>query len=337
MRSMATSADETATRGAVLALLMLLTGCLAMPVGSPVPVADLAVQRCPGAPMPLEYRLPSFGDLPQPVQFTVDRARSEWSGWGGQIVDYRAVDWSRTAAVRELVRTGLEREGSESWLGSTVVPVIAALGCWENDPRVFRRLVAYWRPLQNRVAEEAVERGPRERYGGDLLDSAVAMTTGRPTSWTEAWSAAFVSYVLDSATRRYPAFGPFAYSETHAAYAAASIDAAGADSVTHRYLARSPGAFAPRPGDVVCSYRNQARREPWGAGQAEWRLGPAHCDIVIALERGEAAGRVFAIGGNILQSVTMSVHAAGADGRLVDSPFRNWAIVLADRANPDRL
>lgn len=314
---MAASADLIL---AGIAAVVLLTGCGSFPVAPPVPVAELAPQRCPKAPTPLEYRLPPAKALPDAAQFTVDRALGEWSGWGGQIVDYREVDWARTSAVRGLVRDGGSAEPER-----IVLPVLAVAGCWENDPSVFGRLRAYWRNV------------PRERPNDDLLDSAMAMTVGRPASWAEAWSAAFISYVLDASARRYPASGAFAPSENHRAYAASAVDAATGVDASHRYVGRSPSAFAPRPGDVVCSYRNQPVREAWRVDMAGWRLGSAHCDIVVAAEQGPEGGRIFAVGGNILQSVSLSVHAANTQGRLVDSRFRNWAIVLADRANPGGL
>jgi hypothetical protein len=246
----------------------------------------------------------------------VDHALEEWSSWGGQIVDYRDVDWARTRAVRDLVRAGGQADPER-----IIVPVMAVAGCWENDPRVFNRLRAYWRDV------------PRERQTGDLLDSALAMTVGRPASWAEAWSAAFISHILGASAQRHPASGTFTASESHAVYAAAAVEAA-AGGGSSRYMARPPSTFVPRPGDLVCSYRNQPTREPWRADMLGWWLGSAHCDIVVAAERSEQAGRIFAVGGNVLQSVTLSLHATDARGRLVDSRFRNWAIVLADRANP---
>jgi hypothetical protein len=101
-----------------------------------------------------------------------------------------------------------------------------------------------------------------------------------------------------------------------------------------RYVARPISSFAPRPGDIVCSYRGQPARPPWPADAADWRLGPAHCDIVVAVETSGGEGRALAVGGNVLQAVSLSAHAVDAGGRLVDGVFRRWAIVLADRANP---
>lgn len=303
-----------AVRGAAT-IVLLLGGCTPLPVGTPVPVAGQGVRHCSGSPTPAEYRLPDSVALPDAAAFTRSLALGEWSGWGGQIVDYRQVDGARSGAVRALVRDGGQPADED-----LVLPAIIVLGCWENDPRMFHRLRAYWRGV------------PRERPTGDLLDSAVALTVERPGSWSEAWSAAFVSYVLRGSTERYPAMGGFSPSENHAGYVAAALEEG-----RHRYTARPPAIFVPRAGDLVCSYRNQPRREPWRPENAGWRLGSAHCDIVVAAERAGGAGRIFVVGGNIFQSVTLSVHATDGQGRLVDSRFRNWAIVLADRANPEGL
>jgi hypothetical protein len=296
-----TATDEVPALAA-LALTVLLTACASPPVGTPIPVAELTHQQCPAAPIPPEYQLPAAGNLPDAVQFTLDLARDEWQFWGRQIIDYRQVDWKRTQAVRQHVQTGFVSE-AEFPAALPVIPVIAALGCWENDPRVYARLRAYWRPLQSHSDESDMVRSARRRYAGDLIDSSLAMTVNRPASWSEAWSAAFLSFVFSTSAERHPEAGSFAYS-------------------------------APRPGDMVCSYRNQAHRDSWHRDLVDWRLGSGHCDLVVAVDRRVAEGRIFVVGGNVFQSVSVSVHATDAEGRLVESQFRNWAVVLADRANP---
>lgn len=321
---------------ALLVLAALAAGsCTPLPVGAPVPVADLhsIARACPEAAVPPEYRFAPANGLPRDVQAVVDTALDEWRRWGRQIVDHRAIDWARTRAVRDLVRAGLpvggRGEAGEPNEQGIIVPVLAAAGCWENDPRMFRALRDYWRPLQaGRPAGGAPPR--RERHGDDLVDSAMALTVARPPGWTEAWSAAFVSYVVSRAG--IVAAGAFVYSSSHAEYVGPAVTAFPADD-SYRYVARPVRAFAPRAGDLICSYRSQPRREPWSAEAVGWSLGTAHCDVVVAVERDGDAARVLAVGGNIFQSVSLSVHALTADGLLADSPFRNWAVVLADTAN----
>ncbi len=316
-----------------LALALLLTACASPPVGAPVAVAELTHQSCPAAAIPPEYRLPPVAPLPDAVQSTLDFARDEWRGWGRQIIDYREVDWKRTQAVRQHIQTGYVSE-AEFPAALPLIPVIAALGCWENDPRVYARLRAYWRPLQRHSDESDMVRSARRRYAGDLIDSSLAMTVNRSASWSEAWSAAFLSFVISASVERHPAAGGFSYSENHTGYAAAAVEAVQPAGNNHRYVARSVVTFVPRHGDMVCSYRNQVRREPWQPDLTDWRMGSGHCDLVVAVDRRAAEGRIFVVGGNVFQSVAVSVHATDAEGRPVESPFRNWAIVLADRANP---
>lgn len=316
-----------------LTLAFFLTACASPPAGTPVAVAEPTPPHCPAAPIPPEYRLPPAGALPEAVRFTLDRARDEWQGWGRQIIDYREVDWKRTQAVRQHLQAGYISE-AEFPVALPLVPVIAAVGCWENDPRVYNRLRAYWRPLQRHSDDSDMVRSARRRYAGDLIDSSLAMTVNRPASWSEAWSAAFLSFVISASAERYPDAGHFAYSENHTGYAAAAVEAVRSGAGHHRYVARSALTFIPRPGDMVCSYRNQDRRDAWTPDMTDWRLGSAHCDLVFAVDRRAAEGRIFVVGGNVFQSVSVSIHATDAEGRLVESPFRNWAIVLADRANP---
>jgi len=327
---------KTATREVpalvILVLGLLLTACTSPPVGAPVPVTELTHQNCPVAPIPPEYRLPSATALPGPVQFTLDLALDEWREWGRQIIDYREVDWKRTQAVRQHIQAGYVSEAE--FPGTLpVVPVVASLGCWENDQRLYSRLRAYWRPLQRHSDESDMVRSARRRYAGDLIDSSLAMTVNRPASWSEAWSAAFLSFIVSASAERHPEAGSFTYSENHTGYATAAVEAV-RSAANHRYVARSALTFVPRPGDMVCSYRNQARHEPWQPDQADWRLGSGHCDLVIAVDQRSREGRLFVVGGNVFQSVSVSIHATDVEGRLVESQFRNWAIVLADRANP---
>lgn len=307
---------------------LLLSGCIELPVGAPVPVANVQsiARACAPAAVPPEYRFAATAGLQSSAQSVVDGAMAEWLRWGRQIVDYRAVDWARTRAVRDLVRAGLAPTAGNETADALFVPVLAAAGCWENDPRMFAALRAYWRPLQDGVPNDT---GRRERYTDDLIDSALALSAGRATGWTEAWSAAFMSHVVSNAI----GLGSFRYSRSHAEYVADAVEEFRTGDGVSLYVARPVTSFAPRPGDLICSYRNQPPREAWRPELAEWRLGPAHCDIVMAIEKGDGAGRLFAVGGNIFQSVSVSVHALSADGRLVDSQFRNWAIALADRAN----
>lgn len=284
-----------------------------------MPLADLsaASRGCGRGPVLPEYRFALPPGLPPATLAVLELARAEWRAWGGQIVDFRVIDTVRTRAVRQL--SGDDAAGP--------YPVLAAAGCWENDLRLFSRLKAYWQPL---YGDAAPTPRARERLEDIFRDSAMAVAVGRPTNWSVPWSAAFVSYVVTTASRGFPEAGRFVYGEAHDVYAGAAL--AGEPSM-QRYTPRTIAGFTPRPGDIACSYRGQPARPAWTPGMAEWRLGAAHCDVVVAVETSGGAGRVLGIGGNVLQSVSLSAYAADG-GRLVDSPFRNWAIVLADRANP---
>jgi hypothetical protein len=295
-----------------------LAGCSALPVGQPVPVADMtaALRGCERGPLLPEYSFAVPSGLPPATRAVIAQALAEWRSWGGQIVDFRAVDAVRSQAVRRL--SGDDAAGP--------YPVLAVVGCWENDLRLFSRVKAYWQPL---FGDAAPTERARERLEGDFRDGALAVSAGRPASWTIPWSAAFISYVVTTASREHAAAGSFVYGEAHDAYTGAVLAETG-----QRYVARQAARFTPRAGDIVCSYRAQAARPPWTAEATDWRLGAAHCDIVVAVDKSGREGRLLAIGGNLMQSVSLSVHATDAGGRLVDGIFRNWAIVLADRANP---
>ena len=71
---------------------------------------------------------------------------------------------------------------------------------------------------------------------------------------TDEVPAAFLSVVFSTSAERHPEAGSFAYSESHTGYAAAAVEAVRSNAGGHRYVAR-PVTFAPRPGDMVRSYR----------------------------------------------------------------------------------
>jgi len=128
-----------------------------------------------------------------------------------------------------------------------------------------------------------------------------------------AWSAAFVSYVM-----RIAGAGPrFPYAPDHAEYINAAMT--GGDWVV---AALDPAQHGPRPGDLVCRGRAQARSMRFDALPAP--RFPSHCDIVVSWPDG---GTIAAIGGNVGNAVTRRAFDVAADGRLApaDPP---WLVVL---------
>lgn len=178
----------------------------------------------------------------------------------------------------------------------------------EADPENFPRVLAYWRAVPTDYG--AVARN-RQRY--ELLIAGDRPPRG--SLWGDfAWSAAFVSWVFVSAGVDAREFPP---SATHSTYLDALIADARMFPDTAAFLPHAPEEYAPQPGDLVCLDRSRAPLVHWTAREADnGRPRPMHCDIVVRV----APGVVEAVGGNVLDAVTLTRFPAGADGRLLPAP-----------------
>ena len=122
-----------------------------------------------------------------------------------------------------------------------------------------------------------------------------------------AWSAAFISYVM----RVSGAGGRFPYAPAHATYInAARLENSG-DEAGWAIVAQRPEDYAPRPGDLICTGRDQAAGIGFDDLPAHF---PGHCDIVVATQPGE----LRVIGGNVASSVSMKHVPVTGTGRLAD-------------------
>jgi hypothetical protein len=135
-----------------------------------------------------------------------------------------------------------------------------------------------------------------------------------------AWSAAFISYVM-----RIAGAGPrFPYAVSHAAY----INEAAAHA-TNGLTAYPPQAYAPMPGDLICTGRGRAATLKFSDLPTSYSF-PSHCDIVVAVK----PGQLTVIGGNVDDAVTEK-HVpitpqgmlAGPDGVPLDTRYP-WFVVL---------
>nr|WP_270938186.1 DUF2272 domain-containing protein [Roseomonas sp. MO-31] len=195
----------------------------------------------------------------------------------------------------------------------------------ESDPANFPRVLAYWRAVptdygavaRNRRRYEAMmagERPPRGPLWGDF-----------------AWSAAFVSWVFVSAGVDAREFPP---SATHAFYLDRLIADAQLYSETAPFLPHAPEEYAPRPGDLLCADRSPSPLLHWTHRAADnGRARPMHCDIVV---RG-APGLVEAVGGNVLDAVTLTRFPADTVGRVLPAPPGSPRFVVVMESRLGRL
>ncbi len=160
-----------------------------------------------------------------------------------------------------------------------------------------------------RQARHIVRMGRQER------DEA----TRAPVDWVQPWSAAFVSWVMCEAGLG--EMDQFARDISHRVYIDQAIRARDGEVSGAAYRAFDAGEQPVQPGDLLCNARGSAsylslaeRREEIG------EFAPTHCDIVVRVD--EAAGLIHLIGGNVMDSVSLTILPGTRDG---DGPLRPLA------------
>src|SRR5437667_119568 len=96
-----------------------------------------------------------------------------------------------------------------------------------------------------------------------------------------------------------------------------------------RGLAGRPSSMAARPGDLVCTGTAGPTWRHADSRTARRRIDntASHCDIVSDVR----GGYVQAIGGNVKNSVTMSLYPVDSRGRLAPFAGKTWLLVVEKR------
>lgn len=186
----------------------------------------------------------------------------------------------------------------------------------ERQPGLWQQVGEYWWVGMPRSSPESDWTGKHDAQGKVFPAS---------DDGDYAWSAAFIDYVMRIAG----AGDRFPYAADHAHY----IDIAKEMALGHTsgwlITAERPDAYAPRPGDLICTGRE------WAAGLTYDDLPlahfPGHCDIVVDTS---VPGQISVIGGNVDDAVTLKHVPVTADGRLaapngvvLDTRYP-WMVVL---------
>lgn len=148
---------------------------------------------------------------------------------------------------------------------------------------------------------------------------------GIGTRWRDAWSAAFISWIMcESGLSN----GQFRRAIAHHTYIDQAIRALDGDDPDALYVARAPGSARVSPGDLLCrgsrpAYRSIAeRRNQMGVGAR------THCDIVVKVD--EEQQQIQVIGGNVRGWVRMKVlHAETSDSGFLYAPADNGRALFA--------
>ncbi|MGB4247747.1 MAG: DUF2272 domain-containing protein [Pseudohongiellaceae bacterium] len=135
-------------------------------------------------------------------------------------------------------------------------------------------------------------------------------TNGTGARWRDAWSAAFISWVMCESGLGDTA--QFKRAIAHHTYIDQAILASDGRDTSAVFTAHEPGTREIVPGDMLCrgsrpAYRTIAeRRAQLGVGAR------THCDIVVKVD--ESNGKIMVIGGNVRGSVRLKVFPAVRDG-----------------------
>lgn len=195
----------------------------------------------------------------------------------------------------------------------------------ESTP-TWQRVAAFWQALSDGdptallanagwVSRAEVEHAATSSGGGapapaqEVVHQALLRTAIVDTPW----SAAFISYLLKTA-----GFAPeeFRFSESHADYVEAAFAAAAAEAAgqpaTQAFRACDIATTPPRAGDLLCATRaSTAAIASFDAlaaalaARADGQAFPMHCDLVVRAGA-DSGGGIESIGGNVVQSVTLS-------------------------------
>lgn len=200
---------------------------------------------------------------------------------------------------------------------------------WDHAPGestgAWQRVATFWRALSEdeppRVMtsagwvprSEAAREAAKSLVEGSREDVAVRESLLRAAIVDTPWSAAFISYLMKTAGFTSE---EFAFSDSHADYVRAALDASAAEAEGHdtpyAFRACDIATTPPRAGDLVCATRASsagiAKFDALAATLAERSGGetfPMHCELVVRADEGGDA-KIDTIGGNVIQSVTLS-------------------------------
>jgi len=222
----------------------------------------------------------------------VDVAVQEWAFFGFQTVDARPVEAGRLpdGVVPDALnpRRPAPRQARH----------MLRFGDWEDRDRVTATVAGYW----SATPDGAEVIGDQNREW---------RRTDRSIDWVQPWSAAFISWVMCEGGLG--DMGQFARDISHRVYIDQAIRARDGQAPDAAFMAHDAGEAEIQPGDLLCNARGSAsyrtladRRRDTG------EYAPLHCDIVVRVD--PDAGLFHLIGGNVMNSVTLTILPGVRDG-----------------------
>lgn len=257
----------------------------------------------------------------------VDVAVQEWAFFGMQTIDATRIE-------DRILPLGLVPDAINPKLSAPRIErQFARVGMAESNDDLDTTIAGYWSSTPD---------GARVLVQQNAAWSAPG---GNSVGWVQPWSAAFISWVMCEAGLGEMA--QFHRSIAHREYIDQAIRARDGMDPEAAYVAYDAGEAQIEPGDLLCNARASAdyrmladRRRDAG------RFAPTHCDIVVKVD--ERAGRVFVVGGNVEQSVSLTILPLRRDGDSYAKPVDDSIIdgartvfahlkLRADRVEPNAL
>ena len=280
-------------------------------------------------PEPLYRRLPDGGYAPVPVatwqvlddscrrvagdprQRMIDLAAAEWAAFGLPVLDLSAEDATAVPRATGADGHGILSTARNFSVGERASRRAARLGLMEDSPRVAAAIAGYWSAVPG---------------GEDVLRrQAIAEFAIPGAGWATPWSGAFISWLACEA-----GVAGFRRSGLHHDYVAQALETR--EGGAGPFLAYDLGEVVPEPGDLLCTARADAEL----TALADLGSSPSramHCDLVVATE--PPARRLYAIGGNVANAVSLTIVATDAGGhprpRATLPGAHRWFSVLRPR------
>jgi hypothetical protein len=221
----------------------------------------------------------------------VDVAVQEWGLFGFQTVDEANVE-------NRFLPKGLVADAVNPQVRPHVATQYPRLGMFESASDASAVIAGYWSATPD---------------GGRVIaaqNRAWGAPGGEAVNWLQPWSAAFISWVMCEAGLG--DMKQFERSIAHRVYVDQAIRARDGAAPDAAFVAYDAGEQVIEPGDLLCNargnadYRTLADRRP-DIGQ----YAPTHCNVVVKVDAAQM--RILVIGGNVLQSVSLTILPAVRD------------------------
>jgi hypothetical protein len=257
----------------------------------------------------------------------VDVAVQEWAFFGMQTIDATRIE-------ERVLPAGLVPDAVNPKLPAPRIErQFARLGTPESNDELDSTIAGYWSstPDGARVLRQQ--------------NAAWSAPGGNSVGWLQPWSAAFISWVMCEAGLGEMA--QFQRSIAHRDYIDQAIRARDGMDEDAAYVAYDAGEAQIEPGDLLCNARASAEYRMLADRRRDvGRFAPTHCDIVVKVD--ESASRILVIGGNVVQSVSLTIlplrregegYARPVDESVIDGARTVFAHLKlrADRVEPNAL